>query len=93
MAQINLNERGTLAVMQWIANNNTPSLSCDVFCHNGQPFLIVSDQNDVEVLLMVDPLETWHKVNGMQRLTIAREGLEPRWYFYINGKFYFATLY
>lgn len=93
MSKIELKERGTLAAMQWIADNNAPSLCCQDFSYQGEPFLIVSDQADMIAHLAFNPLETWHEVNGMKRLTIAQEGREPHWYFYINGKFYFATLY
>ena len=95
MAKTNLAERGTIAVMQWIVDNNTPHLCGEIFYHNNQPFLIVSDHNypGWELILETHPLDTWHDVNGMKRIRVSKEGCEPQWLFCINNKFYFATLY
>lgn len=95
---INLTQRGTLAVMEWLALNNTPTLKCQVFAQNGDRFLMVSSESeqDMWARLQVNPLETWDDVKGHKRLAIrfgSEEANEPAFFFHINGRFYFATLY
>lgn len=95
---ISLKQRGTLAVMEWLASNNTPALYCQVFAHNGDRFLMVSSVSEQEMWarLQVNPLETWDNINGYKRLTInfgSEEANEPVFFFHINGQFYFATIY
>lgn len=93
--EINLNERGTGAVMEWIAANRPSFLSAQIFSHKGEPFLIVSDEesNNLRWILNKTPLDQWHDIDGCKRVMIQVEGAQPHWYFYINGKFYFASLY
>lgn len=90
--EIKLKERGTTAVMEWIATNNPNHLNAQIFSCNGEPFLIVSD-HDEHCVPYDMPVEKWHDVNGAKRLMNNAEGAEPHWYFYINGRFYFATIY
>lgn len=98
METINLQKRGTLAVMEWLAYNNAPTLMAQIFACNGEPFLIVSSESKEAMWARLEthPLKTWDDFNDNKRLTVvigSDEANEPAFYFNIQGKFYFATIY
>lgn len=96
--EIEVDERGTIAVMKWIRKNNCPSLNQTVFTHNRQPFLIVSDlrPEGIEALQRAMELHnsTWDELpGGFKRLTgeITRRWIS--WTLLVDGHYYFATNY
>lgn len=84
----------TLAVMNWIRDNDCPQLKSDFFEFEekvmGNDLLIVSsvEEKDIQSFLEEYPEDSWHEVFGMRRTTTYVKGM---WYFYINGKFYYCT--
>ncbi len=91
---IDVSERGTVAAMKWIAENNCPDLEHAIFSCSGRPYLIVSSQveQDIWAILEQHPVSTWHDINGMKRIARSQND-NPCWYFCINDHFYFATIW
>lgn len=91
---INVPERGTIAAMKWIAENGCPYLHQTVISYDGIPYLIVSSETEenIRALLEEHPVSAWHDINGMKRLAHPLDSY-PCWYFYINGHYYFVSIW
>lgn len=91
---IEVSERGTVAAMKWIVENNCPDLNHAIFSCSRRPFLIVSSQSeqDIWAILEQHPVSTWQDINGMKRIALPL-GSYPCWYFYIDGRYYHASVW
>lgn len=95
-ASIEVNGRGTTNVMEWIRDNNCPTLDCTTFTHNGKSFLTVSNADPRLIDSLEDMVElglrSWHEYSGMYRMTNYISENWPAWVFHINDQYYFATM-
>lgn len=91
-ANVEVSERGTIAVMEWIRDNGCPDLDMTTFTHKNQPFLIVSNDSGCAFRTAKGDVDNGYmkifEYNGLKRITGAMPG---SWYFNINNHYYFAT--